>query len=1664
MNRCWLWVVMIGVFASGLYASGPFTVTRMTENELILQFTLPLFTIVDVEQNGTTYQRIDCQGSVCNGEAGFPQTPGFTETIGLPPNGSMSVEILDEKHRLTNDVRLLPLAEPSEGDDVIRVQNPIAYSRRGLLPADAVSLNPSAYLRDRMFQSFCLNAFQYNPSTHGLRVLTSATIRVRINGNFTAIRSIPRGNILDAVGADFCVNDQYARHWRKPVEPSNETATITRDVINEIQLDVVKRGIYKITYSMLRDSMTVWQDSLGYQFGFDLDTVDPRNFEVQDENGVIPIRFVGEADGVFDRGDYFEFYGDRHYGDQGYEDDISEVNVYRLIYTPNQLGARMAVENGGLEVNDASEFTVPVAYKDTKHFEQQSIFSRLGGGVQREDLYFWKSIQAPDLEIVPITLEYPYASASRYFDAKAVLYGSTHFEPPVYPANVYDHHAQVRVNSALVDDMYWYYQSECVFEKNGELPNSDLVNGTNQLYVSLPGDTPYSDREGIWLDNFEITYWREYKTSIDEMRFTKPQDRPAELFQYELDNFSSPDVSVYKLGSSFMVNLQVEPFTQSGGAPYKVVFQDYTLSDNTYYYAVTEAQKQKPVRMRPNLPSALRSPTNYANYVIITSRTLADCEGTQLLKSTWESRGAEFYGSPITVKVVDVQDIYDEFNHGIASSESIRDFLIFAYNNWNNAAVTGSSELTHVLLLGEGTQDYRYNSTSTKYNIIPIHTVWTEKLGATTSDNWYGCVVGDDPVADLSIGRINTWKPEQVLQSVQKVIYYMDNPDYESLWQSHIGLSAGGKLDDVTDVFSQQSEALRKKWIPTTYDVTRIYCTTQTVAPEYFGRNSTLMEKINAGLSFLVFLGHGGGQIWADYGLFHYYQVPSLINTRYPFVVSMACYCGAFDSPGSACLGEALVMAPDKGAIGHVGFSGLGYLDWDPYFAEYITRALYKENIHNMGDVLSYTKAMFYTNHGGAPGYALTSSSILSGDPMIWLWMADEPISMNIDDNTLASGDTLRITATFPGTVDAAKLILTDSDEIVLNYPYSVPTSGNQVSFEYKLGTAFTNSGEYFAKVHGYGPNANYTGQVSFGVGISVFSDIELQPAVITNSDSVYVYARVADEDSLTSIKCIWQRSSASDEVNKYPIAMVYDQTTGKYRTRQGIPPAAAGQRIYYYFQTTDIHNTVTSSTFKNYVVTGADLKVISMTMTEEAGQPAIRVQAQNSGSTTSPEFSVDCYWVPSDSSRIVLVGSTTGLPLASMTQEFINVPIDPLRGNVTLRVILNRDHTIPEVYYSNNTRDGLFSLNMFSLTPGNSTMNSLDGNVTCEMPTVFPSGTIAYLGDAGSLTPDTQPSLYSITMAYPDADSVSMLSPAYEIGVLNSNLLADSLGTLPGNGKMRVKFRYDKTRTTLPGEVSLYRWSADYKKWIYQGRNVVADSASLVMDITRIGTYAIFGNSDHIAPIIDANVEAQEFTHGGYISGTGIISLIFSDTDGIDVVDHTPQLFLDGQVLSSDLYTMAVGSGNLLQVPIKYQLDLDQGEYTLLVGCTDVNGNYGEQTIRFKVNNEFSIINLANYPNPIKSKTVEAVNEGRTRFTYVLTDNADKVTLKIYTVSGRLVKTFENLPSAVGYHEYPRTLYGWDCCDEDGFELANGVYFYRLTATRDGKKIEKTQKMAILK
>ncbi len=136
----------------------------------------------------------------------------------------------------------------------------------------------------------------------------------------------------------------------------------------------------------------------------------------------------------------------------------------------------------------------------------------------------------------------------------------------------------------------------------------------------------------------------------------------------------------------------------------------------------------------------------------------------------------------------------------------------------------------------------------------------------------------------------------------------------------------------------------------------------------------------------------------------------------------------------------------------------------------------------------------------------------------------------------------------------------------------------------------------------------------------------------------------------------------------------------------------------------------------------------------------------------------------------------------------------------------------------------------------------------------------------------------------------------------------------------------------------------------------------------------------------------------------------------------------------------------------ITYTPDLPNGEYQLHITAADTSENTAELVTSFVLNEEVTLSEVFNVPNP----TVD----GKTFFTYHLAQAPDTVTIKIYSVNGRLLRTLVDASANRGVNE----TY-WDGRDETGMRCANGVYLYRVIAyIEDGSRIEQVGKLAILR
>ena len=162
--------------------------------------------------------------------------------------------------------------------------------------------------------------------------------------------------------------------------------------------------------------------------------------------------------------------------------------------------------------------------------------------------------------------------------------------------------------------------------------------------------------------------------------------------------------------------------------------------------------------------------------------------------------------------------------------------------------------------------------------------------------------------------------------------------------------------------------------------------------------------------------------------------------------------------------------------------------------------------------------------------------------------------------------------------------------------------------------------------------------------------------------------------------------------------------------------------------------------------------------------------------------------------------------------------------------------------------------------------------------------------------------------------------------------------------------------------------------------------------------------------------------------------------------VYETPELLTAGD------YTEIFDPAAPTNAAITYAPDLPNGEYQLHIAASDTSENTAELVTTFVLNEEVTLSEVFNVPNP----TVD----GKTFFTYHLAQAPDAVTIKIYSVNGRLLRTLDDASAKRGPNETR-----WDGRDETGMRCANGVYLYRVIAhIEDGSRIEQIGKLAILR
>ena len=363
--------------------------------------------------------------------------------------------------------------------------------------------------------------------------------------------------------------------------------------------------------------------------------------------------------------------------------------------------------------------------------------------------------------------------------------------------------------------------------------------------------------------------------------------------------------------------------------------------------ALSDGQAKSPIRIAANTASQWSTSAHGADLIMLAHRDFVG--ELQPLVTVRQKQG-------LSVAVVDVEDVYDEFSFGEKTPYAIRDFLSFAKANWKKPP-------RYALLVGDACYDPKNYFGAGDFDFVPTKLIDTMLMEAA-SDDWLGDF-DQDAIAEIAIGRLPVRTADEADRMIARIVSYdhstvgeetllvadsNDGYNFESVNDQLRGLVTGEvRVVDIRRGQMSDAEAKRK-----------------------------LIEAINRGQKIVNYSGHGSVDLWRA-GLLTSADASLLKNADLlSLFVLMNCLNGYFDDPALDSLAEAMMKAPEGGAVAVWASSAMTMPEGQAQMNQELYRQLFGSRGIALGDAIKSAKAAITDSD-------VRRSWILLGDPTMRL-------------------------------------------------------------------------------------------------------------------------------------------------------------------------------------------------------------------------------------------------------------------------------------------------------------------------------------------------------------------------------------------------------------------------------------------------------------------------------------------------------------------------------------------------------------------------------------------------------------------------------------------------------------------------------------------------------
>lgn len=987
--------------------------------------------------------------------AGEPWLPNYLLNFGVPFDAEIKINLLSTVQENFQGIFILPAPDSLDQPyDLLPYEMDI-YNSNSYFPSNSVELFSENIMRYARIASISVAPYQFNPVSREMIFNKKIILQIEFIKNPQQSLYVDRisdkmtDDMLRSSVINYDVAKEFVGKFVTTTQKPNTNEYWYNPNKNYYKFYLKNKGVYRITYEML------------INVGISPFSVQDMKFEIFNEGISIPIDIVDtNNDGIFNSGDYFQFIG----GPATPADQWTRMNIYNLTnvywfsYQADSVN-HYKYKNG----YPTNFFPLITSTVETISYEKDFLYQRFGyappGTNNQRDYWYWDYIEARNRTsiryyefLLQDSIWLTFNQTKPQVSLKIGLHGLT----STSCASQNGHDIRVLFNAKQIGSHNWNGQEKALFERNFFLSfnsiggDTALINWDNhqQIIVQTTGnicDTVQNDL--VLVNHIDFSYWRWNLVNKNNFTFTSPPGDFQENVYY-LWRWNANNMKIYIPTRGTLIS---NPWI-TGDADQSVYFAD-TISVQTEYFCVADDYFLLPDSIIQNIPSDLRNTSNRADYIIITHPDFLPAANTL---AEFRNNYLPGYSSP-EIKVIVVDDIYNEFSYGLLDPVALQRFAKYTFESWETPAPA------YILLIGDMSHDYRSIIPSSRKNFIPSMPFHAHQFGQLPSDNLIVAVVGNDMSPDIALGRLTCETLEEANVLVNKIITYPINKSKE--WKENVILLASGLSyqDQIQFGFNSASKFLENSYLtPNGMRSTKVFNYPEPHDIQYLGGGPKMRQEIDKGAAIVNYYGHGGGAQWDL--IFTKDDLPQLNNgDKLPIVLSITCYTANFDN--SESFGEVFTKIPNKGAIGFWGSVGLTYWQAGKSLNQSLFNQIFNNRNYVIGSAIMAAKSGFL---GGTFDQMLAQLSYL-GDPAIELNLPNTPdfairsSDISISPQNPLKEDTISVTVslrnwgvTFPGDSVTVEVFRNNIDPTNLLYETRIGSFGftSAINFDWKPGEA----------------------------------------------------------------------------------------------------------------------------------------------------------------------------------------------------------------------------------------------------------------------------------------------------------------------------------------------------------------------------------------------------------------------------------------------------------------------------------------------------------------------------------------------------------------------------------------------------------------------------------